>query len=93
MFEGKGIPMAGHESPRGMWTQGLTCRPTKPQVRWLAVRSAVFNSGESHRYTFYRTLSVPQDQSGDEGVKKNLHPSDTRDRNRVVQPELKRLAA
>ena len=28
---------------------------------------------------FYRRLSGPQDQSGHEGVKKNLHRSDTRD--------------
>ena len=27
------------------------------------------------RYSFYRRLSGPQDQSGQEGVKKNLHPS------------------
>ena len=32
-------------------------------------------------------------QSGHEGVKKNLHPSDTRDRTRAVQPVVKRLAA
>ena len=41
----------------------------------------------------YKTLSWPQDQSGHEGVKKNLHPSDTRDRTRVVQAVAKRLAA
>ena len=29
------------------------------------------------RYSVYRRLSGPQDQSGYEGVKKNLHPSDT----------------
>ena len=49
--------------------------------------------GEIPRYSFYRRLSVPQDQSGHEGVKKNLHPSDTRDRTRAVQPLVKRLAA
>ena len=38
-------------------------------------------------------LSGPQDQSGHEGAKKNLHPSDTRDRTRAVQPVAQRLAA
>ena len=41
----------------------------------------------------YRRLSGPQDQSGHEGSKKNLHPSDTRDRTRAVQPAAQRLAA
>ena len=35
--------------------------------------------------SFYRRLSEPQDQSGHEGAKKILHPSDTRDRTRAVQ--------
>ena len=42
---------------------------------------------------FYRRLSGPQDQSGHEGVKKNLHPSDTRDRTRAVQIVATPLAA
>ena len=41
--------------------------------------------GEIPRYSFYRKLSGPQGQSEHEGVKKNLHPSDTRDRTRAVQ--------
>ena len=45
------------------------------------------------RYSFYRRLSGPQDQSGHEGVKKNLHPTDTRDRTRAVQLVAQRLAA
>ena len=48
---------------------------------------------ESPRYSFYRRLSEPLDQSGHEGAKKNLHPSDTRDRTRTVQPVAQRLAA
>ena len=48
---------------------------------------------ESPRYSFYRRLSGPQDQSGHKGAKKNLHPSDTRDRTRVIQPVAQRLAA
>ena len=44
---------------------------------------------ESPRYSFYRRLSGPQDQSGHEGAQKNLHPSDTR----AVQPVAQRLAA
>ena len=45
------------------------------------------------RYSFYRRLSGPQDYSGHQGVKRNLHPSDTRDRIRAVQPVAKHLAA
>ena len=48
---------------------------------------------ESPRYSFYRRLSGPQDQSGHEGAKKILHPSDTRDPTRDVQPVAQRLAA
>ena len=36
------------------------------EVGWLVLRSTAFTLGES-----------PQDQSGHEGEKKNLHPSDT----------------
>ena len=49
--------------------------------------------GESHQYSFYIRLSGPQDQSRHEAVKKNLYPTDPRDRTRVVQPIAKRLAA
>ena len=41
---------------------------------------------EIPRYSFYRRLTGPQDQSGHKGVKKNLHSSDTQDRTRVMQP-------
>ena len=44
---------------------------------------------EIPRYSIYRRLSGPQDQSGHKVVKKNLHPSDTR----AIQPVPKRLAA
>ena len=44
------------------------------------------------QFSFYR-LSRPQDQSGHGGVKKNLHPSYTRDRTRAIQSVAKRLAA
>ena len=63
------------------------------EVGWLVLRSAAYTHGESLRYSFYRRLGGPQDQSGHEGVKKNLHPSDTRDRTRAVQPVVKCLAA
>ena len=43
------------------------------------------------RFSFYRRLSGPQDQSGHE-VKKNLHPTDIWNRTRAVQPAAKRLA-
>ena len=49
--------------------------------------------GKSTCYSFYRRLSGPEDQSGYEGVKKNLHPSEARDRTRTMQPVGKRLAA
>ena len=44
------------------------------------------------RYSFYRRLSGRQYQSG-HGVRKNLHPSATRNGTRAVQPIAKRLAA
>ena len=47
---------------------------------------------ESLWYSFYRRMSGPQDQSGHEGVKKNVHPFDTWDRTRAVQPVAKHLA-
>ena len=49
------------------------------------LRSAAFTPREGPWYSFYRGLSGPQDQSGQEGVKKNIHPSDTRDRTWAVQ--------
>ena len=48
---------------------------------------------ESSRYSFYRRLNGPQDQSGYEGPKKNLHPSDIRDRTWAAQRVPKRRAA
>ena len=57
--------------------------------RWLVLRSAAFNPGERHWYSFYRTLSGPQDQSRHERVMKNLHPLDTR----ALHPLAKRHAA
>ena len=44
-------------------------------------------------YSFYRRLSGPQEQSGHEGVKKNLHPSNTRDQTQAFQHVAKHLAA
>ena len=60
-----------------MWMQGSTySQPRhKEEVGWLVLCSAAFTPEESPRYSFYRRLSGPQDQSGHEGVKKNLHPS------------------
>ena len=59
----------------------------------LVLRSAAFISEKGPRHSFYRRLSGPQDQSGHDGMKKNLHTSDTWDRSRAVQPVAKRLAA
>ena len=64
-----------------------------PEVGWLVLRSAAFTLRESARYSFYRRLSEPQDQSGHEGAKKMSTPSDTRDRTWAVQPVAQRLAA
>ena len=44
----------------------------------------LLSQGKAPRYSFYRRLSGPQDQSGHEDVKKNLHLSDARDQTRVV---------
>ena len=66
-----GIPITGHEGLRGMWMLGSTY--IQP-VGWLVLRSAVCTPEESHRYSFFRRLSGPKDQSRHEGVKKNLHP-------------------
>ena len=52
---------------------------------WLVPRSVAQPRGEPP-YSFYRMLSGPQGQCGHEGVKKHLHFSDTRDRNRTMQP-------
>ena len=60
--------------------------------RVASPNSAAFTPEESPRYPFYRRLIGPQDQSGHERAKKNLHPSDTRDRTRAVQPVAQRLA-
>ena len=62
-------------------------------IGWLLLRSAAFTPGESPRYSFYRRLSGSQDQSGHKEVKKNVQPSDTRDRTRAVQPVPQHLAA
>ena len=61
-------------------------------VGWLVLSLVVFTPKQSPRYSFYRRLSGPQDQSGHKGAKKNLHPSNTRDWTRAVQPVAKRLA-
>ena len=64
-------------------------RPPDEEIGWLVLRSAAFTTREIPRFSIYRRLGEPQDQSGHEGVKKNLHPSDTR----AVQPVAQRLAA
>ena len=66
-----------------MWMQGSTYSQPRhyEEVGCLFLRS------------FDRRLSGPQDQSGCEGVKEYLHPSDTWDRTRAVQPVVKRLVA
>ena len=70
----KGIPIIGHEGPRGMWMQGThtyvytamalgKCRMASPTLGRLYPRDS-----------FYSRLSGPQEQSGYEGVKKISTP-------------------
>ena len=84
--KGKIIPITGHQDPRG-------CECKGPHIRHhgtrLTLRSIVFTPGKLR----YRRLRVHQDRSDHEEEKTNLHPSDTRDRTRAVQPVAKRLAA
>ena len=63
----------------------------KGSVAKFSLCFIAFTPGKVLRYSFYRKLSEPQDQSEHEGVKRNLHPFYTRDRTRVVQPVTKRL--
>ena len=62
------------------------------EVGWLVLRSAAFTPRGHLRYSFYKRLSGPQDRFGLWGMKKNLYPSDTRDRTWAIQPVVKRLA-
>ena len=84
--KGKGIPITGHEGPRGMWMQGSTY--SQPwhleEVGWLVLCFPVFTPGMLW-YTFYTRWSGPQGQSRNEGVKKNLHHSATWDRTWAIQ--------
>ena len=43
------------------------------------------------QYSFYRRLSGPQNQSGHKGVKRNLLPSNTRDKTWAIQPVAQRF--
>ena len=72
----KGIPITGHEGPRGMWMQGSTySQPRqKDEEGWLVLRSTAFTPGEIYRYSFYRRLSGPQDQSGHERCEEKSPP-------------------
>ena len=42
---------------------------------------------ESPQYSIYRRLSEPQDHSGHEGVKRNLHSFDTQDVNKLAKAQ------
>ena len=82
------------KAQRVIWMQGSTYVYTATALGRGRVASPTLNRlypRGKPSVLIYRRLSGPQDQS--EGVKKNLHPSDTRDRTRAVQPEAKRLAA
>ena len=48
LCKGKGIPITGHEGPRGMWMQGSTYSQPRhlEEVGWLVLRSASFTPGK-----------------------------------------------
>ena len=61
VYKGKGIPIIGHGDPRGMLMQATALGRGRVASRTL---------GRLYpRYSFYRRLSGPQDQSGQGGVK------------------------
>ena len=72
----------------GMWMQGCTYVYTATALGKCRVASPTLGRLYS-QYSYYSRLSGPQEQSGYEGVKKNLDPSGTRD----VVPVAKHLAA
>ena len=92
---GKGISIIGHKDPRGIWMQGSTYRQPRhyEEAGWLIPTLGRLYPRGRPRYEFYWRLSGPQDQSGHEGAKKNLHPCNTRDRTRLIKPVAKHLAA
>ena len=92
---GKGTPFTGHEGPPGDLDARVHIYTATAlgRGRLACSRLGRFYPGEITRYSFYRRLSEPQDQPGHEGVKKNLHVSDTQDRTRAIQPAVKRLGA
>ena len=84
-------PLQAMKSHRGCGCKG-------PHIHSHSTRVASHMIG--HLYTrgkptvlIFRRLSGPQDQSGQEGVKKNLHHSDTQDQTWAVQPVGKHLVA
>ena len=85
----KGVPFTGYEGVDAR--VHIYTATALEEVGWLVVCLTTFTPGESMQYSFYRRLSGPQDQSGHEGVKNNLHPSDTWDRIRAIWPVVKRL--
>ena len=91
----KGILITGHEASRRSECKGprIHSHGTRMRQGGQSYARPPLPPGKFPRYSFYRRLSGPQDQSGHEGVKKNLDPSDTRHRTRAVQPAAKRLAA
>ena len=48
VLKNEGIPITGHEGPRGMWMQGSTYSQPRHQkeVEWLVLRSAAFTPGK-----------------------------------------------
>ena len=87
--------MTVHEGSLGMWMQGPTySQPTALERRRVAgpMLGRLYSRGKP-QYSLYMRLNEPQDQSEHEGVKQNLHSSDTRDRTQAVQLVAKRLNA
>ena len=81
-----------HEDPRWKWIQGSAYKALASGWVVSLTLGRLYSLGKPPpRYSMYRTLSGPQDHSRHEVVKKNLHPSDTLDQTRAVQPVAKSI--
>ena len=76
-------PFTGHEGPWGWGCKGQRIHSpgTRMRLGWLVIFSAAF----APVLPFCRRMNAPHDQSGHEGMKKNLYLSDTRDRTLAIQ--------
>ena len=87
LLMGSVIPLQTIQAHGDMQGSTYTQPQHQKEVGWLALRAAVFTLWKPHRHSFYRRLGEFQDQSGQEEVKKNHHPTELGDRTLAVQPE------